>query len=1062
MIINPNITELKRKLEKIYKTISTRINEKIWHDAVTMAYKNDSEAAMTAVVDFLQTHEYIPSDIQKTVIRDADIQNHPAFLAEIYGIDVLHGIYRRSIKADALNYSKLPDDISDEDTEKLIAMKTEAEKYIERGQIYLAACAVEKLARQYPESAAAADLRKEYLEMRPDGGLKKEISDSAVKKGQDSRFEKNSTGERLIENGRYDEATSYFEKLISEDYENYRAYFALCSLYIRNGSLEKANYIADLMLELGIYESETRVLKGTILEQRDQLEDALYYYETACRADRTSKNAVISRTRLLEKLDGPGTFRYTDDNTMDHLCNAGRKPEDRYDLKKLQVPPAIMDIIEETDKLSARGRMTEAYYELAKSSEAYPESSLLTFKKAYALYLMRRGPEARQILKTIGRSDIMYKRAGYLIEDIDHSIIDQKKFDDVSGSAIAEMLFESGHYEEALAKLNSLDISSMDAQTWALKGRCEVETGQLQPALESFSNAISADYHIEGVREIMAMIYQVRGENDKAIEMYDSAAKIADNPAPLCAMIAKTLYNLGYRTKLEQYRKSAFALTGHLSDADAYAALAELEGGNASADALKYIEFAVLTGTSETSFYLECIKKYIDVNSLHRAALCAEAGLSSADEPKKLMYYKALVLYKSGNLDSAETIAGIMLSDDPENAHVRFLMGLITRDRDDLKKSLKWFLSACEADPESHEYVSAAAECYYSAGDYDNALIYFTKAVSLDRDDYRSFKKRAEIFAKKGEDQRALDDINCALLLQPDDPELYIFIGKIISGYEIEETPEIRGTDSADSIEKADAGSAEGDSEDSEESEEKGSEAEQNEASETGYLDDVEKGPEYYFSRAVEIAPENVEAYICRAKFRAEQGRLSDALNDADRALELDSGSEEIYMLRGIIRLLSSRYDDAVNDFRKSAEIDPENLSAYSYISKCNNALEKYEEALEAAETGIRIDADFVNLYVNRGVAYYNLARYDDALEDFNTVIMRKNEVSTSAVEAAYKYKGMTYEKLGNPHEAVISYRMLLKYNPEAPNIREKIAELDNDMKEEKSKSIFSFWHRKK
>ena len=88
--------------------------------------------------------------------------------------------------------------------------------------------------------------------------------------------------------------------------------------------------------------------------------------------------------------------RYTDDNTMDHLCNAGRKPEDRYDLKKLQVPPAIMDIIEETDKLSARGRMTEAYYELAKSSEAYPESSLLTFKSGQICSKFPTKPEAAE------------------------------------------------------------------------------------------------------------------------------------------------------------------------------------------------------------------------------------------------------------------------------------------------------------------------------------------------------------------------------------------------------------------------------------------------------------------------------------------------------------------------------------------------------------------------------------------------------------------------------------------------------------------------------------------
>ncbi|MGI6206498.1 MAG: tetratricopeptide repeat protein [Anaerovoracaceae bacterium] len=1082
MIINPNVTELKRKLEKIYKSIETRRNEKLWHDAVSQAYQDDSEAAMTAVIDFVQLHKYIPSDIVKTVIRDADIQNHPAHLAEVYGIDVLHNIYLRSIKRDAVNYAKLPEDMTDEDLGELISLIEDAEKRISRGQVYLAACAVEAVARKFPDSEAAARLKKEYLEMRPDGGLRKEFP--ADKSAKESLSEKNGAGERLIENNRLDEATAYFENLISEDYENYKAYFALCSLYIQNGSIEKADYIADLMLELGIYESEIRVLKGTILEQREQYEDALYYYETACRADRSSKNALTARAKLLAKLDGPDRISEDKDHNIDMLCAAGSKPENKYDLSTMKIPPYILEIIDETDGYSAKGRMTEAYYELSKSSETYKESSLLVFKKAYALYLMKREAEARQILKTIGRDDIMYQRAGYLIEDIDHNIIDQKKFDDISDISMAEILFESGHYAESLAKINSVDISSMDAASWALKGRCEVETGQLQTATESFANAIDADYHVEGVREILAMIYQVRGENDKALDMYDSAAKLAEDPAPLCAMKARMLYKLGYVKELSDYRKSAFALIGHPSDADAYDSLMKIKNGESSDELFIPLEYAVLTGSSETEFYVECIKEYINKGSLHRAVLCAESGTSAAGEPEKLYYYKALALYRSGKLDSAEIIADVMMADNPDNAAVRFLMGLIAKDRGDMKKSLRWFLSACDYDPDNHRYVSAAADSFYNSGDFDNAIKYYTKAVTLDREDYSSFKKRAEIFAKRGEDQRALDDINCALLLKPDDAELYILIGKIISGYEIEETTEVvHGTDSADTVSESEASGKDdgkksgkddgkkigkGDGKKSgkgkrKEKEEEGEGEEGGEGSaETDYINDVEKGPEYYYSRAVEIDPENVEAYVCRAKYRSEQGRLGDAMKDVDKALELDPDNEELFLLRGIIWLLSGKYEEADKDFRKSAELDPENLSAYSYISKCNNALNKYEEALEAAEIGLKIDSDFVNLYVNRGVAYYNLARYDDAVEDFNTVIMHKNEVSTSAMETAYKYKGMSYEKLGNRSEAASCYRILLKYNPEASNIREKITMLESEMKDEKPRSIFSFLHKNK
>ncbi len=103
-----------------------------------------------------------------------------------------------------------------------------------------------------------------------------------------------------------------------------------------------------------------------------------------------------------------------------------------------------------------------------------------------------------------------------------------------------------------------------------------------------------------------------------------------------------------------------------------------------------------------------------------------------------------------------------------------------------------------------------------------------------------------------------------------------------------------------------------------------------------------------------------------------------------------------------------------------------------------------------------------MNLYVNRGVACYSTGSYEDALEDFRRVIIRRNEVSTSALSTAYRYMGMSYEKLDQIKEAVQSYNKLLIYEPDSSDVKEIIEELENRMEEEKPKSLFDRWRKKK
>lgn len=1108
MTASKNISEFRNRLEKLQRDSGRRLDEEEWKKVCRKAHEEDEEAAAAAVLDFAQSRKHLPPYIIKAMLGETGLRNHPAYAAEVYGMKIMTDVHDRSVKDDLVDYRSLGSGTEWSTVEDIADTADKLTKYMEKGQIYLSEQAFEKLMSLAPGNPGLKKVRKDLDVIRATGGIPEELTaeDRDQRKAGHGRKDR---GTELLRNGHRDEAAAYYEKVISKDFENYEAYYRLGSIYLERGQLSQADYIADLMLDLGMAECQARLLKGRILESRGQKEDALYYYVTAFARDGLSREAFDEMGRLISELDGKKKNFFTAESFTDQQRSTSSE-EETYYLSRLEISDQTAETVRETDSLVSRGRVSEAYYELSKASEKYPESSLLTFKKAHALYLMRREAEARNILRSIGRGDALYRRAGWLIKDIDLNIIDNGRFDDMTVTTAAEILFEAGSYDMALAELSKADLASMDAEAWSLKGRCEVENGNMDQALESFKNAVDHDYHVEGVREIMAMIYFVRGDVKKADELYSTAIKLEEHPKRLCGMKAAMLYSQGMVSELLEFRKSSFAILGRTSDADGYAGLALLDADQQSREGAVLIESAILAGTSAAEFYRAAYKVYMNAGMFYRAAVCADAGMARADSTEGMQFYKSCALYRLGKFSSAEMISGMLLANDPEDARVLYLMGRISEASGDTGSAVRWMLDASEKDPENHDYAFSIAEMYYNKAEYDKALVYYTKAISLDSGDSLSYKRRATIYSMMNNDRRALEDINCALLADPEDPDLYILIGNIISGYAVEEyddmesLDELQEADSEDLEEDAEdqpeaggsadeeadgSGVEESDAENQPEPDEEGGESEEedapadgsDEAEENGeenetedekaeeennagsdFLNDTEKGPEYYYTRAIELAPDSPDGYVCRAKYYAEHKRMDEALEDADRALEAGGESVKLYMLRGVIRMLAGRDEDAEKDFRRAADIDPANVSAYSYIARCCNSLDKYEEATAAADKGLEIDGNFINLYINRGVAYYKLDRFDDAIGDFDKVLVRRNEVTTSAIETVYRFRGMAYEALEDWEHALSNYRALLRYIPESTGIKKRVADLEQKIEDSRPKSLFSIFRRKK
>lgn len=1044
MINNQNITDYKRKFEKIYRNLSERLDVSEWKSVVGSARKEDRSSAVAAVVEFLYQHRNLPSAVVRTILRESDIRNCPSEAAGIFGTGVLQKIHKDSLRVDLINQNELPAAITDRLIEETIKHAEAAQNYLDKGQMYMAGKEIAALNRLCPGNQGLRKLSVAHSRLRVTAGIPPEVY-GLTKEKKKKRFDKRK-GLQLESEGSLKEAAAFFEKAISDNYENYEAYSRLGRIYLKTGQISQADYIADLLIEKGILEGEARVLKGWILEGAGQKEDALYYYHTAFLYDRSSAEALQEMKRMLAELDQKENGLFIDDELVGQCIQSQPEPE-YYDLSELSLNDQVSETLKESDNLIGKGRLSEAYYELSRTSEKYPDTTILIFKKAFVLYLMKRGTEARKLLKSISKENLLFRKAQDLMEDIDCDLRDHNNFSDASDQVQAEILFGAGKYSAALSRMKWISAADMDAAAWAFRGQCEIENGHLKQAMEAFSNAIEKDPQMEHVHEIMAMVCYVQGQYEKAEAFYDTAIRLSSKPRTICEDKARMLYELGAAEKLIEFRKTAFEIIGHASDVDGYAGLMMLDEDPENREAAGCIEAALIAGSTNTLFYKAAYKLFMTENLYYRTLVCMNTGIAEADHPEQLMFFKACALFNLKKMDAAEIVAARCLTGEKKDSRVMFLMGQIQEAHGNLSGALKWILDASVNDPENHDYAFEIAEMYFNRGEYAKAQVYYSKALVLDNEDSVSFKRRAYIYEKQNNDRKALGDINCALLLDPSDPSLYILIGNIVANYEVIDGQVVRKEAAVPQlVPEAEEPMEEVRDERSLRRNDLGKE----------FLSEVQKGADYFYTKAIEAAPDQLDGYLHRAESYASQNRPEEAEADLDQALTIKPDSPKLHMMKGIILLLQEKVEEASREFDEVIRLDVGGPIGYSYAARCSLLMGDNEMAVVKAKKGLNADNNYVDLYLLRGIALFNEEQYEEAAADLTIAIMRRNEISPSAVETAYRYRGIAYECMGMIPEAINNYDLFIRLNPEADDIEERMSSLQRSMEEPKQKSGIS------
>ncbi|NBC82252.1 MAG: tetratricopeptide repeat protein [Bacteroidetes bacterium] len=145
------------------------------------------------------------------------------------------------------------------------------------------------------------------------------------------------------------------------------------------------------------------------------------------------------------------------------------------------------------------------------------------------------------------------------------------------------------------------------------------------------------------------------------------------------------------------------------------------------------------------------------------------------------------------------------------------------------------------------------------------------------------------------------------------------------------------------------------------------------------------------YSKAVELEPDYVDAYIERAQMYKRLGDYKSAVDDYERAITFDDNEEEFYYWAAEAHYQLGNYDKALVHVKKCIEEKSRYLEAYILQTKIHVEQNDYNKALDAANEAVDLRKNEQTLY-QRGLVYELLDKTIEAQADFDDAISKYND----------------------------------------------------------------------
>jgi len=178
------------------------------------------------------------------------------------------------------------------------------------------------------------------------------------------------------------------------------------------------------------------------------------------------------------------------------------------------------------------------------------------------------------------------------------------------------------------------------------------------------------------------------------------------------------------------------------------------------------------------------------------------------------------------------------------------------------------------------------------------------------------------------------------------------------------------------------------------------------------------------FTRALELDPDYVSAYIQRAVSYEAAGDLNKAADDLRRALVFEQKEPELFYVAARVNFALGNYKESLELAHKSVLLDKKNESAYRLLARTQLAMEDYSTALVTINKALALKANPANHFY-RALIVGKMKNYIQAEQDYSKAIAKNNLYTEAYLELA----GLRL-LLGKPEEAMEGCNTVLAYEP--------------------------------
>ena len=170
-----------------------------------------------------------------------------------------------------------------------------------------------------------------------------------------------------------------------------------------------------------------------------------------------------------------------------------------------------------------------------------------------------------------------------------------------------------------------------------------------------------------------------------------------------------------------------------------------------------------------------------------------------------------------------------------------------------------------------------------------------------------------------------------------------------------------------------------------------------------------------YYSKAIELGPQNVQAHNNLANALNELGRFEEAIIRYRKAIELKSDYADAHYNLGVVLSEVDRLSEAVLCYSKVIELRPDYAQAHNNLAMLNDILGKFDLAIRHYGEAINLNPDHPEVHFNLARTLVKIKKTQKGIQHYLKVITLRPDFVDAYLELAMAFHSRSYQKKASP-----------------------------------------------